>query len=65
MAYKDAKSYYKLIKDEFSDKDEKLSEFYEYFENTWFSLTNPDSTRYSFLCGVTVESLISKVIKNY
>ena len=48
MAYKDAKIYYKLIKDEFSDNDEKLAEFYENFENTWFSLTNPDSTRYSF-----------------
>ena len=48
MAYKDAKIYYKLIKDEFSDNDEKLAEFYEYSENTWFSLNNPDSTRYSF-----------------
>ena len=48
MAYKNAKSYYKLIKDEFSDNDEKLAEFYEYFENIWFSLNNPDSTRYSF-----------------
>ena len=34
MAYKDEKSYYKLIKDEFLDNDEKLAEFYENFENT-------------------------------
>lgn len=34
MVYKDAKSYYKLIKEEFSNNDEKLAEFYENFENT-------------------------------
>lgn len=30
------KNFYKIIKEEFSDNDEKLAEFYEYFEDTGF-----------------------------
>lgn len=48
MNYKDAVRYYKKIKEEFSNDNEKFEEFYEYFEDTWFSMMDPDSSKYKF-----------------
>ena len=48
MEKENAIKYYKLIKEYFSDSDEKYNNFYEYFEETWLALDSNIKPKFDF-----------------
>ena len=44
---KDARIFYKKIKDNFSNES-KYEKFFDYFEDTWFPLQDSDKTKFDF-----------------
>ena len=48
MPKNEAINYYKLIKDAYSDKDNKYDNFFEYFESTWLSLEDNCKSKSDF-----------------
>ena len=47
MNLKEAREFYKIIKDKFSTES-RFENFLDYFEDTWIALTDSDKTKFDF-----------------